>query len=178
VIVDNFSFRGISGSNLLAVNRNHLAILNRYMDYDLVVLQYGTNISAPNNKSYAWYKNSMIPVVNRFKEVFPTASVMIVGVGDMSTKINGEYQSNPSIETLLQAQEKCAEETKSSFWSLYDAMGGENSMPIFVKKRMANQDYTHLNYYGGKFVANLMSRSIADRFKLFNEQHITVPKIN
>jgi len=178
VMVDNFSFRGISGSNLLSVNRNHLANLNRYMDYDLVVLQYGTNISSPDNKSYAWYKNSMIPVVNRFKEVFPAASVMIIGVGDMSTKIDGEFQSNPTIETLLKAQEKCAEETKSSFWSLYDAMGGENSMPVFVKKHMANQDYTHLNYYGGKFVANLMSKSIADRFKLFNEQRNMAPKLN
>lgn len=55
-----------------------------------------------------------------------------------------------------------AAETGVAFWNLYNAMGGEGSMSKLVntKPSMANYDYTHINFRGGKHIAALLFEAI------------------
>ncbi len=162
--VDNFSFRGISGNNLTKIKEEILKDFNKYLNYDLVILQYGLNISDKNTKSYAWYKEDMVKIINYLKNAFTNANFLIVSVYDMSIKSDeGELITNPAIPKLVKAQLKIAKETETAFFNLYEAMGGEGSMKKFVKNKWANYDYTHLNSLGGKKVAELIFQAIVEK---------------
>ncbi len=164
IYVDNFSFRGISGNNLTKIKEEILKDFNKYLNYDLVILQYGLNISDKNTKSYAWYKDDMVKIINYLKNAFTNANFLVVSVYDMSIKSDeGELITNPAIPKLVKAQLKIAKETETAFFNLYEAMGGEGSMKKFVKNKWANYDYTHLNSLGGKKVAELIFHAIVEK---------------
>lgn len=157
-MLDNFSFRGNSGMSLTKIPFNQLAAFGQRLNYSLVVLQYGVNIADAQNKSYDWYARAMTRVVDRMQRAFPGASILIVGMSDKSSRLDGEFKTDPSVPRLLKAQRQLAERNHAAFWNLYDAMGGENSMVRWVEDTppLANKDYTHVNYRGGRKVAGLL----------------------
>ena len=55
-----------------------------------------------------------------------------------------------------------AAETGVAFWNMFEAMGGEGSMVEMVnhKPQMANYDYTHINFRGGKHIAGLLFETL------------------
>lgn len=159
VILDNFSTRGSSGQQLSGIPFNVLRGYEKLREYDLVILQYGLNVAFEGGKDYTYYKKGMKPVVENMKKAFPESSVLIVGIGDRETKDkNGNLRTMPGLKNLIISQKALAGETGVAFWNLYNAMGGEGSMQDMVnsKPAMANYDYTHINFHGGRHIANLL----------------------
>ncbi len=162
ILVDNFSVRGNSGTTLVSMNMKHLKEMDKVRPYHLIVLQYGLNVANANTRDFTWFKNGMKKSIEHMKEAFPDASFLLVSVPDRSYRKGGEYITMPSIPLLVEAQRELAQETNICFWSLYDGMGGENSMVNFVnsKPRLANTDYTHITYYGGQKIGKAMGEVI------------------
>ena len=136
---------------------------NRLRPYDLIVLQYGLNVASQNVLNYTYYKNAMKPIVERLKEAFPETSILIVSVGDREYKDeNGELRTMPGVKGLIRYQQALAAETHVAFWNMFEAMGGEGSMVKMVegKPQMANYDYTHINFRGGKHMAQLLFETL------------------
>ena len=50
-------------------------------------------------------------------------------------------------------QQQMAADKKVGFYNFFQAMGGEGATRRLVERDMANKDYTHLSYGGGKYVA-------------------------
>ena len=97
------------------------------------------------------------------KFIDPEASVLIVGVGDRENKDeNGELRTMPGVKRLIRYQQALAAETGVAFWNMFEAMGGEGSMVEMVnhKPQMANYDYTHINFRGGKHIAGLLFETL------------------
>ena len=163
VVVDNFSTRGSSGQQLGNIPMSILRQYNRLRTYDLVVLQYGLNVASDKVMNYTYYKDAMKPVVERLKTAFPDASFLIVGVGDRENKDeNGDLRTMPGVKRLIRYQQALAAETGVAFWNMFEAMGGEGSMVEMVnhKPQMANYDYTHINFRGGKHIAGLLFETL------------------
>ncbi|WP_417198907.1 hypothetical protein [Agathobaculum butyriciproducens] len=57
-----------------------------------------------------------------------------------------------------QSAKPIAAESGIAFWNMFDAMGGDGSMAklVHAKPSMANYDYTHINFRGGKHLAGLL----------------------
>lgn len=163
VVLDNFSTRGSSGQQLGGIPTSVLKEYNRLRPYDLIVLQYGLNVAFKEGKDYSYYKNPMVQVVNKLKEAFPQASVLIVGIGDREYKTEtGELRTMPGVKNLIRYQQALAAETHVAFWNMFQAMGGEGSIVEMVnsKPSMANYDYTHINFRGGKHIAELLFETL------------------
>jgi len=161
--VDNLAMRGNSGIGLSRISNSMLREVNRIRPYKLVVLQFGLNVVGENDSiQYTGYAESMIRVVNKFKESLSDCSILIVSVSDRSSNQNGSFKTIPGILAMRKAQRLVAKKTGVAFWDLFAAMGGENSMPKFVKAQpaMAAKDYTHLNFKGGKYVARRLSDAL------------------
>ncbi len=159
IVLDNFSTRGSSGQQLMGVPAALLKQYNRLRTYDLIILQYGLNVASEKGVDYNYYKTPMKRVVNYFKKMFPQASMLIVGIGDREYKTNtGELRTMPGVRNLIRYQQALAAETKSAFWNMYEAMGGEGSIVKMANNKppMANYDYTHINFRGGKHVAKML----------------------
>ena len=159
IVLDNFSTRGSSGQQLAQIPLKILKQYNRLRTYDLIVLQYGLNVAFERGVNYTYYKNGMIPVINRLKAAFPQASILVIGVGDREYKTeNGDLRTMPGVKNLIRYQQALAAETHVAFWNLYEAMGGEGSIVEMVESNppMANYDYTHINFRGGKHIAKIL----------------------
>lgn len=163
VILDNFSTRGSSGQQLLGIPFSVLRKYNTLRKYDLLVVQYGLNVAFEGGLDYTYYKDGMKSVISHLKKAFPDTSILIVSIGDRETKDeNGNLRTMPGVKGLIRSQQMLAAETGISFWNLYNAMGGEGSMSKLVnsKPAMANYDYTHINFRGGKHIAALLFEAI------------------
>jgi len=158
VVLDNFSFRGNSGLALTRIPFKTLAAFGKELDYRLIILHYGVNVASASYASYKWYERGMTRVVDRMQRAFPNASILIVGMSDKSSRIDGEFVTDPSVPRLLAAQRQLAVRNHAAFWNLYEAMGGENSMVRWVEDSpaLANKDYTHVNGRGAHKIAGLL----------------------
>ena len=158
VVLDNFSFRGNSGMSLTRIPFRELAAFGKALDYRLIILHYGVNVADARNKTYGWYARAMTRVVDRMQRAFPGASILIIGMSDKSSRIEGEFVTDPSVPRLLAAQQQLARRNHAAFWNLFEAMGGENSMVSWVEDSppLANRDYTHVNARGARRIAGLL----------------------
>src|ERR1035437_2796220 len=77
VLLDNLSLRCNSGTPLQAIPEQVLKQFNNYLKYDLIVLQYGTNVVATTETNMDWYEKGMIKVINRLKRNFPQADILL-----------------------------------------------------------------------------------------------------
>ena len=158
VTLDNFSFRGNSGMSLTRIPAAQLVAFGNVLDYRLIILHYGVNVASAKVKSYSFYERAMTRVVDRMQRAFPNASILIIGMSDKSSRIDGEFVTDPSVPRLLAAQQRLASRNHAAFWNLFEAMGGENSMVSWVedKPALANHDYTHVNSRGAHKIADLL----------------------
>ena len=163
VILDNFSTRGSSGQQLASIPLSILKAYNRLRTYDLIVLQYGLNVASENVSNYSYYTHEMEKVVRHLKEAFPEAAILIIGIGDRENKTEtGELRTMPGVKNLIRYQQALAANTHVAFWNMFEAMGGEGSMVEMVnsKPAMANYDYTHINFRGGKHLAKILFEAL------------------
>ncbi|GAB4402270.1 MAG: hypothetical protein OHK0039_00010 [Bacteroidia bacterium] len=168
VFVDNFSSRGNSGMNLIEIPGEVLAQFQQHMQYDLIVLHFGLNVVAPQRRSFASYERAMIRVVDHFRTHMPGADILIVSVGDKSTRIGGVMQTDPSVPLIVEAQRRVADERHTGFVDLYRGMGGRNAMIRWVEgdPSLANNDYTHPNRAGAERVSNIVRQHILQGVQL------------
>jgi lysophospholipase L1-like esterase len=162
VYVDNYALRGNSGVALKNIPVEQLRKFAKYLDYKLIILQFGVNALSNRARDYSWYENEMLEVVSHLKSAFPDAGIIIVGVHDKSKKKGSKFVTDPGIPKLLKAQAQIAKKSGVAFWNLNKAMGGKNSMPKWVKANppMAFMDYTHFNDVGAKRVAELFVKAL------------------
>jgi hypothetical protein len=166
IFVDNYSMRGNTGVKIPGLNKEILMSQNRFMNYSLIILQYGLNVTTPESRDLEWYKIDMVKSVNFLKECFPFSDIIIMSVGDKCYKKNGYFTTEPSIPLLVNIQQKIAEESGVIFWNLYETMGGKNSMVRWVKANppLANKDFTHFNFEGAEKIGTFFYRQLMQQY--------------
>lgn len=163
IAVDNFSMRGSSGLSLRSIPATMLKEFNQQRPYDLIVLQYGLNVATQRGYNYDKYQKGLIAAIEHLKKCFPQSGFLLISVGDRDYKTDtGELRTMPGIKNLIRYQQNIAAESGIAFWNMFEAMGGESSMVklVHAKPPMANYDYTHINFRGGKHLAGLLYETL------------------
>ena len=162
VVVDNFSVRSNNGHAIFGTS----AKINRQADdmlcYDLVVLQYGLNIMQKGQRGYSNYRDQLRDMIAYAERCFPNAAIMIMGVSDrwVKSEETSKYEPIGSVNALSSYQRAAADSTKVAFWSTAKAMERLGGMPKFVANGWAAKDYTHINFYGGRRIAEELAEAI------------------
>src|SRR5574344_195655 len=180
VSLDNFSMRGCAGFTLSGIPQSMLGDFSRMRPYDLIILHYGLNVISDGNNTlnYKAYKVKMEKTVNYLKKFYPKTSILIVSIPDRDERYDGTITSMKGVDILSAYQQLIASDTKVAYFDLFNAMGGKGSMRKLVehKPSLANYDYTHLNFRGGKVLAKLYYDAIIagknnyDRRKAFEKK--------
>jgi len=162
VYVDNHAVRGYTGMYFNALPQEHMAGFQEHLDYDLIMLQYGLNVSQPKARDYDDYKTMMIRSVQHIQAALPDVPILIIGVHDRGIRQAGVFQTSPDIPLLVNTQAEIAAATGCAFWNVYEAMGGLNSMLEYVnaKPPLANTDYTHFNLAGANKIAAMLYETL------------------
>ena len=172
VFVDNFSFRGNSGLPISKVTQSVYSGTNDCLNYDLIILEYGLNVVNSRVTDFSWYVKGITNTIKHIQSSFPKASILLISVGDKSYRKDGEYHTDPSVPILVSAQKEIAEKNNLAFWSLFDAMGGSESMVKWVEGDtvLANKDYTHFNFKGAHKVGKLLYSKLMSEFNDYNKK--------
>lgn len=167
VYVDNFPLRGNTGVDLGSLRTSMLKDFSKYLDYKLIILEFGLNIAGSRNTDYSWYEKEMVKMIKNLKSAFPNTSFLMISIHDKSMKKGSSFVTDPTILRLLNTQKNIAKQADIAFWSLFDAMGGENSMPNWVNANppLAFKDFIHFNDQGAKKVADLLTEALLEQNK-------------
>lgn len=158
--VDCMSLRGNSGASHKSVSSDLAAQMSRFINYDLIILEYGLNALSPEQSNYKAYMKIMAQVINRVRECYPNADIMMLGVGDRGHKKGSSVNSIPTVDAMVSAQRQCAANCGILFWDTRAAMGGVNAIVDWRQRGLVNADYIHLNHKGGSELANEFVNSL------------------
>ncbi len=168
IIIDNLSFRGITGLELSQIQSNLLGSIDSQQYYDLIVFQYGVNLLfRPNDLNYDWYYNKMNECLSKIKTAMPNTDFLLIGSGDRAFFYNGKWESAKGLNNLVYAQAQLAYNNKMYFYNLYSSMGGEGTIVNWANMNpsLANKDYIHPNSRGAKVIGDFLYNDILKKRK-------------
>jgi len=156
VWVDNISLRGSAGGVFRSVTSSSLTHFYKQNYIPLVIMQFGGNNMPYIKDKVACerYANNMKRNLNYIKTLIPTAKIIMIGPSDMSVKEATEWETYPILKTCRDELKRATFEAGGVYWDLFEAMGGENSMPLWVDKNLAASDYIHFTNKGAKKAAS------------------------
>ena len=162
VIVDNFSMRGSSGVTLGSIPLATLQAFAAQRPYDLLVFHFGLNVASEKAQAGAYkaYTRQMGEAIRHIRQAFPEASVLIVSMPDRDQRTASGIHTMIGVESLVAYQQIMAANQQVAFFNLFQAMGGRESMKLLVDDGLANKDYTHLTFAGGRRLATKLVESI------------------
>ena len=159
VIVDNIPMRGCSGTIFTKIDSTQLSDFYCETNTRLIILQFGGNMipQTENPSTISGYVRSTLRQQIRYiRACAPQASILFIGPSDMSTRIDGEMSTYPLLPYMDKLLKKMAEEEEIAYWSMYDAMGGKNSMVHWVEVGLAGSDYVHFTRSGANKVGRML----------------------
>lgn len=162
VAVDNFSVRSNNGHAIFGTGAQINRQAHDMLSYDLVVLQYGLNIMMPGQRNFSKYRDQLRDMIAYTERCFPNAAILVLGVSDrwIKDEETGRFKPIGSVDALTRHQRAAADSSRVAFWNTSEAMADLGGMPAFVRNGWAAGDYTHLNYAGGRRIAESLARSI------------------
>ncbi|MCC6599734.1 MAG: hypothetical protein IT223_03565 [Crocinitomicaceae bacterium] len=168
VHVDNLALRGSNGNIFKRIDPLDIDRVMSDLNASLIILQFGGN-SLPyieDKKGAVDYGKFFRAQIQHIKMMVPDATFIVVGPSDMSTAIDGEYQTWPFLEDVRDAMKEAAFAEDCAFWDMYAVMGGKNSMLSWVSNDppYAGPDYTHFTPVGARKMAELFYRAIKTEY--------------
>ena len=170
VQVDNFALRAASGQHLRAISEQMLADLDAVRHYDLVIVMYGLNVAGRQTSEYTTYRDRMTEAIEHMKRNMAGTGFLVVSVGDREEKRGGTFRTMRGVVSMVNAQQRIAYDSRVAFWNLYTAMGGEGSIVRMVDQKLANLDYTHINFGGGARLGRLLYDAIVWGHEQYHQQ--------
>ncbi len=169
VAVDNIAMRGVSGHQFKMANLDQLTEAYRLLDIGMIIMQFGGN-SVPylkNEKTIDSYCQHLGEQIDYVRQACPDAVILFVGPSDMSTKVGGQLATYPMLPTVVERLREMANAHGAAYWSIYDAMGGRNSMVTWVKNGYAGSDYIHFSHKGARIMGDYLSDALLNVYELY-----------
>lgn len=160
ISVDCMSSRGFSGITLTKVSPELSHEMSKFVDYDLIILEFGINAMSAKQKNYSIYCSHMVDVINHVRLCYPRADIMLMGVGDRGQKIGSQVKSMATAQPMISAQRDAARRAHCLFWDTREAMGGEDAVVEWSSAGLINKDYIHLTHKGGARLARELFNAI------------------
>lgn len=161
VQLDCMSVRGNSGLPMRKINPRLCGRLRELVDYDLIILEYGMNSVNAEEEEYTAYGIGITKLIKKLKALYPETDILLLGIGDRGSKDGASVVSLPTCQAMVNAQRKAASDAGVHFWDTRAAMGGENAIAEWRKRRLVNADYIHLNHDGGRELAGRLFKAIS-----------------
>jgi lysophospholipase L1-like esterase len=171
VIIDNIPMRGSSGLVFTKMDKELLKKMYGLLGPDLIILQYGGNAVPYISNGYARYGKLFYDQLMRLKSIVPGVPILVIGLADMSIKEKGHYITYPVLPKVRDALKEAAFKAGCAYWDMFEAMGGENSMPswVFADPPLASTDFVHFNHRGAKLIAQMFYNALMKEYNLYLE---------
>lgn len=170
VVMDNIPMRGSSGLVFTKMDRSLLKKMFDALKVDLIILQYGGNAVPYISNGYERYGKLFYDQLVRIQSVAPGIPILVIGVADMSIKEKGYYKTYPVLPKVRDALKDAAFKAGCAYWDMFEAMGGENSMPswVFAEPPLASTDFVHFNHRGARLIAEMFYNALVYEYERYS----------
>lgn len=161
---------GINGAQANISLRWEEAQLGAFLsqrDPALLVLAYGTNDARSKEWTPESYAAMFRQVVERFRRLAPTASILIVGPPDNALRTRRTWAPVPKLDMIADVQRSVAQELGCAFWDLRQRMGGDGAIKRWVYAGYAQGDFVHLNEAGYRLVGETLYKDLIAHYEEF-----------
>ncbi len=168
VNLSNIALRGNDGSALARINPQEAQQVFHDLNAQLIILQFGgNNIPHLKDSLHAVKAGlSFASIIRKVKKMAPDIPIIVIGPSDMSTSIDGIYQTYPFLEEFNTAMKQATWNESCAFWDMYHVMGGRNSMISWVNNDppYAGPDYVHFTTAGARKMAELFYKALNNEY--------------
>lgn len=157
VSLDNVAMRGNSGTTFGSLNRESFDGMYREINPKIILMQYGGN-TVPYLKDSTAVENYSRHIkghINWIRRSAPEASFIFIGPSDMATMINGQITSYALLPYLDKKLKESCHENNVAYWSIFNAMGGKNSLKYWYDQGLMSGDYVHFTPAGTRIISEL-----------------------
>ena len=179
VFLDTFGIPSATVKGLQSIQKEYVAGLQVPQNYDLVILEYGTNEGSHLPFDGKTYANLLRESLKNFRSIYPQSSCLLMGPTDRGVWYKRTYtkgkkklvKASPMPDFLMyskihqeitQIQGQVGKEFSCSSWSWQDAMGGPGGAYTWIKQSppLMAKDLIHLTVQGYQETARQFSRDI------------------
>ena len=160
IALDNMPMRGYAGIRHHQISLPICSGMRQYVDYDLIIIEYGINAISANVLNYTYFKEALKKDIAKIRECYPNADILIMGVGDRGEKRNGAIHTMRAVPQMIKAQRQLARELGVLFWDTQLAMGGKDAIVEWTENKDTNKDYIHLSMKGGKRLGKIFTKEL------------------
>ncbi|MCZ2444534.1 MAG: hypothetical protein LC101_12245, partial [Flavobacteriales bacterium] len=166
VSLDNLPMRGCSGTIFTRADSALLKESFEALNVKLLILQFGGNMmpSIKGTKNAEEYGKRFYEQIMYLKSLKKDLSILVIGLADMSKRIDGQMQSYPFIKDVRENLKKATFDAGGAYWDMFEVMGGLNSMPSWVNQGLAGKDYIHFTNKGAQKVAELFYEALINDY--------------
>ncbi|MCS7026465.1 MAG: SGNH/GDSL hydrolase family protein [Bryobacteraceae bacterium] len=133
----------------------------------LLVFAYGTNEASNFDWNRENYRHMFASLIQRFRRMAPTASILVIGPPDRSVRWRGGWRTFDAVDRIVEAQREAALGTGCAFWDLRAKMGGKGSMPRWVSAGLAQRDYVHFTAAGYRLIGGAIFEDLMNHYATF-----------
>jgi lysophospholipase L1-like esterase len=160
---------GIQGARLRFLDQQddlHYASQLRWRNPDLIIYEFGANESADGLAySLADFHSTMRNVLQQQKSAVPESSCLVVGAMDRAIRTGDTLASASFIPLLVNEQRAVAKEVGCAFFDTFQAMGGQGSMPRWVRRGLGQADLTHPTAIGANIIGTWLYRAMLENMR-------------
>jgi len=179
VFLDTFGIPSATVRGLQSIQKDYVASLQVPQNYDLVVLEYGTNEGSHLPFDGKTYANLLRESLKNFRSIYPQSSCLLMGPTDRGIWYKRTYTKGkkklvkpapmPDFfmyskihQEITQIQAQVGKEFSCTGWSWQDAMGGPGGAYNWIKQSppLMAKDLIHLSIQGYQETARQFSRDI------------------
>ncbi len=174
--LDNIAMRGNSGTVFSKCDWKSFAGMGKNLAPKVVILQFGGN-TVPyleDSTKVRWYGRNLVRQFTHLRNTLgKEIKFLFIGPTDMSVTVNGEMLTYPLLPYLNERLRYICLQNGVAYWSMFDAMGGEGSMPAWVEKGLVGNDHVHFTHGGTKIISELFFSTLYLDLKphVANESH-------
>lgn len=175
VSVDNIPMRGCSGQQFCLASEQLLTDAYALMDVGLIIMQFGGNSVSyiRDQKRLQTYCTSLGRQIQHVHRCCPHAKILFIGPSDMCTTIHGNKQTYPFLPEFIDGLRQMALDNGAAYWSIYDAMGGMNSMVAWVGNGYTGSDHLHFTQKGADIMGDRLANAFDMMYQLYKIRKAT-----
>ena len=165
-----YEMLGINGSQvsiILGWDEHLLAEHVRRRNPGLIVLAYGTNEASNKAVAVESYRDLLVEVIGRVREVAPGASILVIGPPDRASRQRRKWLAYTPVDRVVAAERAAAAQTGCAFYDLRGKMGGTGVMHHWFLAGLAQADHVHLNGAGYRLIAKALYSDVMLQFDAF-----------
>jgi hypothetical protein len=165
---------GIQGARIRFLDKQddaHWAEQLAWRRPNLLIYEFGANESG-DGFAYSMedYRRTMTEVLLQGKKAVTDSSCFIVGAMDRAAKVGDQIVSMRVIPHIVREQEAASKDAGCAFFNTFKAMGGNGSMPIWVRRGLGQADLTHPSGAGSEALGNWLFRGLMQGYDRYLSQ--------